>query len=100
MTHQISSSPPTVSPTRPDPYFFLSYARIPATEERSREDPDRDLDDFHRDLCGHVMQLTDHDGREAPGFLDRRMGIGAEWERQLKQALATCQVFVPVYTKR
>ncbi|MEV6400987.1 TIR-like protein FxsC, partial [Streptomyces sp. NPDC051907] len=32
--------------------------------------------------------------------LDRRMGIGAEWERQLKQALATCQVFVPVYTKR
>lgn len=28
------------------------------------------------------------------------MGIGADWERNLKQALATCQVFVPVYTKR
>ncbi|MDQ0945326.1 TIR-like protein FxsC [Streptomyces sp. V1I1] len=104
MSHPFSSSPPFASSTSPmgqDPYFFLSYARVPSTEEERRgEHPDQDLVDFHRELCRHVMQLTDHDGTQPPGFLDRRMGIGADWEKNLKQALATCQVFVPVYTKR
>ncbi|WP_329140533.1 TIR-like protein FxsC [Streptomyces sp. NBC_00670] len=86
----------------PDPYvFFLSYARVPSTEDGAKaENPDEDLVAFHRQLCGHIMQLTDHDGERPPGFLDRRMGVGADWERRLKETLTDCQVFVPVYTKR
>ncbi|NJP75546.1 hypothetical protein HCJ99_33150, partial [Streptomyces sp. C1-2] len=71
----------------PDPYvFFLSYARVPPTEDGAKApDPDEDLVAFHRQLCGHIMQLTDHDGVRPPGFLDRRMGVGADWERRLKE---------------
>ncbi|MGW7415231.1 TIR-like protein FxsC [Streptomyces sp. NPDC054863] len=99
-------APPTASPApQPsegqDPHFFLSYARTPSMKDGRRLDhPDKELEDFHWELCRNLMQLTDRDGSGPPGFLDQRMGIGKEWERTLKQALATCQVFVPVYARR
>jgi hypothetical protein len=87
-----------------DPYlFFMSYARTrtPWTGTRAKKDrSDVALEEFHALLCSYIMQLTDHDGAESPGFLDERMGVGADWENRLKQALATCRVFVPIYTTR
>lgn len=85
-----------------DPYvFFMSYARTPLTGARGKKDPsDAALDQFHAQLCSHIMQLTDRDGEEPPGFLDQRMGVGVDWENRLKQALAVCRVFVPIYNIR
>lgn len=85
-----------------DPYvFFLSYARTPRTGGRAKKDAsDVALEQFHAQLCSAIMQLTDHDGEESPGFLDRRMGVGVDWENRIKHALATCRVFVPIYNPR
>ncbi|KFG00938.1 hypothetical protein IQ62_10645 [Streptomyces scabiei] len=99
--------PASHAPTQPtdssDPYvFFMSYARTPrlGTKQKKDDPSDKALDDFHAQLCSHIMQLTDHDGEISPGFLDKRMGVGSEWEIELKHALATCRVFVPVYNQR
>ncbi|SPE99760.1 TIR-like protein FxsC [Streptomyces sp. MA5143a] len=100
---QPDSQAPTQSAVSTDPYvFFMSYARTPLTgAKRKKEDPsDKALEEFHAQLCSHIMQLTDHDGLEQPGFLDRRMGVGADWEKRLMHALATCRVFVPIYNQR
>lgn len=85
-----------------DPYvFFMSYARTRLAGVRDRKDAsDVALEQFHVQLCSDIMQLTDHDGLELPGFLDKRMHPGDDWEGRLKQALATCRVFVPIYNSR
>ncbi|WP_267885343.1 TIR-like protein FxsC [Streptomyces scabiei] len=80
------------------PYFFLSYARSPAIS-RNRESDDR-LMLFHEQLSTHIIELTGFDVQHAPGFFDRRMEVRQDWELILKENLATCRVFVPVYTTR
>jgi hypothetical protein len=37
---------------------------------------------------------------EPPGFLDQGMDVGADWENRIERALATCRVFVPVFSTR
>lgn len=81
------------------PYFFLSYGRTPSAAGDTR-DPDAHLVRLYRDLCRHIMQLTDLEGHISPGFLDRRMHIGSTWPQELFQELARCQVLVPVYSPR
>ncbi|MFD5945471.1 TIR-like protein FxsC [Streptomyces collinus] len=79
----------------------MSHARSPLTVGRHKKNSsDVALEQFHAHLCGDIMQLTDHDGEECPGFLDVRMAVGADWMNVLKQALAACRVFVPVYNSR
>ncbi|MFF7203566.1 TIR-like protein FxsC [Streptomyces sp. NPDC008141] len=101
VTHPVGS-PPAPRQRNQNPYFFLSYARTPSPmDERGRAgDPNKLVDDFHRELCEHILHLTDHDGLVSPGFMDRQLGVGVEWELNLKEALSVCQVFVPVYTTR
>jgi FxsC-like protein len=36
----------------------------------------------------------------SPGFMDRELRPGNEWPRALAEALATCRVFVPLYSRR
>jgi hypothetical protein len=100
MTHPASRANPSTDSS--DPYvFYMSYARTPLTVARpKRGTPDVALAQFHAQLCSHIMQLTDHDGVEVPGFLDAEMTVGVDWEKRIKQALATCRVFVPVYNSR
>lgn len=101
MIHPASQA--TRSTVSSDPYvFFMSYARTPLKgAARARKDPsDVALEQFHAQLCSDIMQLTDHDGEESPGFLDLSMDPGDDWESRLKQALATCRVFVPIYNSR
>jgi FxsC-like protein len=81
------------------PYFFLSYARTPKRDPGDREDPDRWVHKLYRDLCAEILQMTDVQPGEA-GFMDRENRLGAEWSPELLKALATCRVFVPLYSRR
>ncbi|MBK3569599.1 MULTISPECIES: TIR-like protein FxsC [unclassified Streptomyces] len=93
-------SGPYESRSAPDaPFFFLSYAHVPLPRGHPDE-LDQRLVDFHGHLFDLIMQLTTIDAADSAAFLDRRIPLGAEWEKHLKHALATCQVFVPVYSPR
>lgn len=97
-----AASQATRSTVSSNPYvFFMSYARTPLKGARGMKDEsDVALESFHAQLCSAIMQLTDHDGLESPGFLDKGMDPGDDWESRLKHALATCRVFVPIYNRR
>ena len=81
------------------PYFFLSYARTPKRDPSDREDPDRWVHKLYKDLCDAILQITDALPDEA-GYMDRENRLGAEWSPELTNALATCRVFVPLYSRR
>ncbi|GJF28651.1 hypothetical protein KNE206_13510 [Kitasatospora sp. NE20-6] len=75
----------------PRPYFFLSHPGGPG---------DRAVDRLYQDLCEEVLQLTDLPAAVPPGFLDRSPELDS-WSRwQITEALATCRVFVPLYSAR
>ncbi|MGP4050235.1 TIR-like protein FxsC [Streptomyces sp. 2A115] len=80
------------------PYFFLSYAHTPRFG--SSADPDHWVHRLFRDLCDHIMALTDHPAGQPIGFMAREMRSGERWSDRLSEALATCQVFVPLYSPR
>lgn len=81
------------------PYFFLSYARTPRRDPADRSDPDRWVHKLYKDLCDEILQMTDAQPGEA-GFMDRENKLGAEWSPELMNALKTCRVFVPLYSRR
>jgi hypothetical protein len=80
--------------------FFLSYSRTPREDRGDQTDPDALVAKFFKDLRGSLVQLSDLPMVEAAGFMDREFRTGHEWPRRLAQALATCQVFVPLYSPR
>lgn len=53
-----------------------------------------------RDLCSHVMALTDLPAGSDAGFMDREIRSGEGWSERLGAALATCRVFVPLFSPR
>ncbi|OIJ66274.1 FxsC protein [Streptomyces mangrovisoli] len=53
-----------------------------------------------RDLCTHIMALTDMPAGSLPGFMDREMRSGEGWPQRLSENLATCRVFVPLLSPR
>jgi FxsC-like protein len=80
------------------PYFFLSYAHeSPGDAEAGR---DYWVGEFYRDLCSSVVQQADLPKGAMPGFMDRDRRPGDEWPLGLVRALATCRVFVPLYSSR
>jgi FxsC-like protein len=81
------------------PYFFLSYAHTPRIEGYLG-DPDIWVVNLFRDLCSHIMQLTDLPSGVRPGFMDRELRAGSDWPSRLAHALAACRVFVPLYSSR
>jgi FxsC-like protein len=81
------------------PYFFLSYARTPKRDPADRDDPDRWVYKLYQDLRAAILQMTDA-GAEEAGFMDRENRLGVEWPPELTSALATCRVFVPLYSRR
>lgn len=82
----------------PAPYFFLSYAHTPGYGGGS--DPDMWVERLFRDLCGHVMALTDLPAGVPAGFMDREIRSGEGWSERLGEALATSRVFVPLFSPR
>ncbi len=81
------------------PYFFLSYARTPKRDPADKDDPDRWVYRLYQDLRATILQMTSAPPEEA-GFMDRENRLGAEWSPELTKALATCRVFVPLYSRR
>lgn len=81
------------------PYFFLSYARTPRHDPNDRNDPDQLVYKLYSDLCKDILALTSASPRSA-GFMDRENHIGSRWPDRLAQALASCRVFVPLYSPR
>lgn len=87
-------------PSDTAPYFFLSYAHTPRHDPADPADPDAWVVDLYEDLCKHIMQLTSLPLGAKPGFMDRELRPGNDWPAELAQALATCRVFVPLYSRR
>lgn len=94
------SGPYTASIKNAAPYFFLSYAHTPRYDLADTADPDAWVADLYTDLCDHIMQLTNLPYGAKPGFMDRDLRPGNHWPAGLSQALATCRVFVPLYSRR
>ncbi|MFE9932724.1 TIR-like protein FxsC [Streptomyces sp. NPDC005533] len=86
-------------PASVHPYFFLSYAHTPRFGAGG-PDPDMWVERLFRDLCGHVMALTDLPAGAEAGFMDREIRSGEGWSERLGAALATCRVFVPLFSPR
>ncbi|MFC6082732.1 TIR-like protein FxsC [Sphaerisporangium aureirubrum] len=80
------------------PYFFLSYARTPRSDQR--RDPNDGVKRFYKDLCHEILQRTSLPHGVPPGFMDIDLRTGVEWDRRLAKELATCKVFVPLYSRR
>jgi len=81
------------------PYFFLSYARTPHNEPGGKN-PNIWVEKLYRELCHEVLQHTSLPQGAPPGFMDMDMRTGVEWDRRLAKELATCRVFVPLYSRR
>ncbi|MGW4032219.1 TIR-like protein FxsC [Streptomyces sp. NPDC004838] len=81
------------------PYFFLSYAHTPRYGAGG-PDPDMWVERLFRDLCGHVMAMTDLPAGAPAGFMDREIRSGEGWSERLGEVLANCRVFVPLFSPR
>ncbi|MFC7264553.1 TIR-like protein FxsC [Streptomyces lutosisoli] len=81
------------------PYFFLSYAHTPAWGP-GNGDPDHWVHVLFTDLCDHIMALTDLPAGAPAGFMDREMRSGDGWPEKLSENLASCRVFVPLFSPR
>jgi FxsC-like protein len=81
------------------PFFFLSYAHG-QLDDQSSQDPDLWIVQLYETLCEHIRQMADLPPGKKPGFMDRELQQGQEWPWRLSNALAACQVFVPLYSRR
>lgn len=81
------------------PYFFLSYAHIPSHDPNSKRDPNKWVAKLFADLCDHIINMTNVPQGQA-GFMDVKLRSGHRWPDRLAEALATCRVFVPLYSPR
>ncbi|GII54612.1 hypothetical protein Pth03_30010 [Planotetraspora thailandica] len=81
------------------PYFFLSYAHTPRHKPEDKN-PDMWVEKLYHELCREVLQHTSLPSGARPGFMDIEIPPGAEWDRRLAEELATCRVFVPLYSRR
>lgn len=81
------------------PYFFLSYAHMPRWEQGGG-DPDHWVHVLYKDLCENIMHLTDQPAGAPAGFMDRELRSGEGWSEKLAENLATCRIFIPLFSPR
>ncbi|WP_431679971.1 TIR-like protein FxsC [Kitasatospora sp. KL5] len=81
------------------PYFFLSYAHTPRVTSRAG-DPNHWVAKLFEDLCEAITELTDVPDGVPVGFMDQSMHQGQFWADRLTKELASCRVFVPLYSPR
>jgi FxsC-like protein len=82
------------------PYFFLSYAHRSRGDARDEGEPDYWIGELFRDLCRAVEQQAGLPKGASPGFRDRDRRVGDDWPPGVVGALATCRVFMPLYSSR
>lgn len=80
------------------PYFFLSYAHKALGGARDEVEPDYWVSEFFRDLCRFVEQQAGPLKGVPAGFIGSGRGPGGDWPSEVIRALATCRVFVPLYS--
>jgi FxsC-like protein len=74
------------------PYFFLGYAHTPEKPWVER---------LYRDICSEVLERTTLPVTGDVGFMDgSAIPLGGDWRDEVARALATCRVFVPLYSPR
>lgn len=73
------------------PYFFLAYAHTSEQEWVKK---------LYRDLSTEIRERTAIPPTAQVGFMDDLIPLGADWRDSLHKALATCRVFVPLYSPR
>ena len=81
-------------PAAPDgtPYFFLGYAHTP-------EKPW--VEKLYREICAEILERTTLPVSVEVGFMDGSgIPLGGDWRDEVARALATCRVFVPLYSPR
>jgi FxsC-like protein len=82
------------------PYFFLSYEHMSRADPRDDGETDYWVGEFFRDLCRSVEKQAGLPEGASPGFMDRERRSGNAWPIGVIRALATCRVFVPLYSSR
>lgn len=82
------------------PHFFLSYAHRAHGGARDEGEPDYWASEFFRDLNRSVADQAGLGKGAASGFLERDRRPGDDWPIEVTRALATCRVFVPIYSSR
>jgi len=80
------------------PYFFLSYAHSDPLVGYSRAKPDELVTRFFDDLTTAVRRHAARLSGIAPGFYDRNIPVGSNWNESIRQALGGAQSFVPLYS--
>jgi FxsC-like protein len=74
------------------PYFFLSYAHTPQKAW---------VEKLYEDICSEILERTTLPIHVDAGFIDRQgIPLGGDWREEVGRALATCRVFVPLYSPR
>jgi FxsC-like protein len=81
------------------PYFFMSYARTPHHGPADL-DPDENVVKFYHELCQNILNYCALPAGRQVGFMDHGPRPGNVWPWSLSRALATCRVFVPLYSQR
>jgi FxsC-like protein len=81
------------------PYFFLSYAHTPR-HDPTDPDPDEDVVKFYNELCKYILNFGTLPAGRRVGFMDHDLRPGNVWPWSLSRALATCHVYVPLYSQR
>ena len=82
------------------PLFFVSHANAYNDSNIGTDmDPNSPFGRFHHDLSQDIGQLTARRAGADPGFLDRGMAAGVDWEREILTAVGTCQVLVALVSK-
>lgn len=79
-------------------YFFLSYAHPPPLEVPRKQNPDQWVRKLFTDLNTEIERHPARPSGLRPGFYDQRIPAGADWNASISEALATAQVFVPLYS--
>jgi FxsC-like protein len=82
------------------PYFFLSYAHKSRGDIRDDGEDDYWVGELFRDLCRSVERQAGLLKGASSGFMDRERRSGNDWPIGLLGALASCRVFVPLYSSR
>lgn len=82
------------------PYFFLSYAHGLRNVSGNPSEPDVWVKLLFSDLCNQINSLTAVPRDCTAGFMDRELLPGHDWSAGLARSLATCRVFVPLYSRR
>jgi FxsC-like protein len=79
--------------------FFLSYSKTPQ-HFPNKYPPNYWVQEFFRDLCNELVNIDPRWHTEGlPGFMDSTIPGGGVWPHRLAEQLATCRVFIPLYSR-